>query len=133
MLPSGRSSNDENIEAALSASQDKLLERVDNDAHDTVPIWSWEAVSNDMSEPWSSEATAADTNEAPVEHKDRPIKSCSTNEENVNAREIKFAVKELVTTELLTWSKRCWTTFKERRFPTLQIAFDQSFIAWLSR
>lgn len=55
----------------------------------------WEAELNDESDPWSVVLAAADNDEPNVEHENRRMECCCTDDEDVNAREVKSTVKEL--------------------------------------
>lgn len=86
--------------AALRASQDPSFEMGRNKEHDDVPIPACEPVLIDESEPWYGKVAVAINVEAPFKHESRHIENDLTNEEDEIAREVKSAVKEMVTNGL---------------------------------
>lgn len=90
------------LEATLRVSQDPPFEKARIDEYDKFPILAWKValivehalntivVVTEVHDEWLVKITSCN------------IENCSTNEENVIGTEVRFAVMEMVTNELLT-------------------------------
>lgn len=79
--------------------------------HDDVTIPAWEAVLDNQSEVWLEKAAATDKRKGPGKVDHCPIESrCAENDE-VNVREGKSAVKELVANEMSSIVKEALNDF----------------------
>lgn len=89
------------LEATMCTSNDTSLATSLTDGNKDIPILTWDAVVNDESNLWSVIVPAVANDESIVEHENRPTGTCCTDNEDVIAKEIKYAVKDLVTKDFL--------------------------------
>lgn len=118
---------------ALHPSQDLLFESTGNDTLDYIPLSAWKVALNDEMKPWCREARAAGNDDPSVTHESLYIESCCTNEEDMIAREVKFAVKALVSTELSNIVEKALADVLRMSLPIGKSASNQLYIAGLSR
>lgn len=85
-------------EPAFCTFQGPLFETARNDAHEDVLISPWLSGIEPRDGTVVGRVAAAANEEGPVEQIFLQIENCRINEEDVIAQEVKFAVKEFVTT-----------------------------------
>lgn len=90
------------LKAAPGPSQDPSFKTGSNNAHDGISISAWEASLNEERTPTAAGLATAVHNDGPVEFGNSHIDNRRTNEEDMIAPNIKPAVTEMVTNNLLT-------------------------------
>lgn len=89
-----------NPEAVLHISHDPSFEMVRNDPYDDVPLSALEAALNRVSVPTTAGVAATVHTDAPGKIDHRPIESLCTDNDDGIAREVKYALKQLIGNEL---------------------------------
>lgn len=120
-------------EAALYVSKEPSFRTAWNGAQDDVLISAWESALANKSEPWSGGVSPAAKDEAHVQHESRYFKTGWTNEKDVIAREIMFAVKEMVSNGFSTAVQEYSDDILSTSFNNAQNGIDQLTITSLSR
>lgn len=77
-----------------------------NDGNDDVLISAWEVALNNEIKPWAGEVAYSVKDEPNVEHENHSMECRRTKDEDVIAREVRYAVKDLVHKNFSTMIKQ---------------------------
>lgn len=121
-----------NTQAAFRASKDLSFVMITNDTRDYVPKSAEKAAFCNKSDMWYGDVAPSTNEEAPVEHQIRRIRKYCKSKQEVNAREVKSTMKEMVLIKLRTVLRNCWTRFWGLSYRTGKEASTQSLVELLS-